>query len=90
MTGPVVTSGAITLIAISDAEWRIGDSRIPAGDAGCVLGFAERVGERYEVIQLGPRRGTGRLEFGSLGEIAEHFAGLVDAMPVMDTTERSR
>jgi hypothetical protein len=36
-------TGSVELLALSPREWRISDTSMPVGDAGSVLGFAERV-----------------------------------------------
>lgn len=75
--GAEQAAGSIELRAISQSEWRVSDRRIPAGDAGSVLGFIEQVDEQtYEVLRLGHGCGVDRLTFGSLDEIAVYFARL--------------
>lgn len=70
-------AGSIELWPISDSEWRVSDTTIPVGDAGSVLGFVEKTGERrYEVLQLGHGHGVEKFTFRSLDEVTEHFARL--------------
>lgn len=45
----------IRIIPISDHEWRISDIRRNESDGMALLGFVERVGDRYEVTELGAR-----------------------------------
>lgn len=67
--------GCVELLELSPNEWRISDRRIPAGDAGSVLGFAERVCEgRYEVLRLGHGSGIERLTFAGLDDVRSYFA----------------
>lgn len=67
----------IRLLPISEREWRISDGRIPFGDAGSVLGFAELVGaDRYEVLRLGHGHGVVHQSFNSLDEVVDYFAQL--------------
>jgi hypothetical protein len=40
------------VVDISDHEWRVSDASIPPGDAACVLGFVQRVGDGFEVTCL--------------------------------------
>jgi len=64
----------VEFLALSPSEWRISDSSMPVGDAGSVLGFAERVCEgRYEVLRLGHGSGIERLTFSSLADVREFF-----------------
>jgi len=67
-------SACVQLLALSPREWRISDTSMPVGDAGSVLGFAERVCEgRYEVLRLGHGSGIERLTFSSLADVREFF-----------------
>lgn len=69
-----VHAGFVELLALSPREWRISDSRMPVGDAGSVLGFAERVCDgRYEVLRLGHGSGIERLTFASLDDVRGFF-----------------
>jgi hypothetical protein len=69
-------AGRIELWALSDTEWRISNKDVPMGDAGSLLGFAEKSGDRYEVLQLSGARvqhGPNRLTFASLGDVVAYF-----------------
>jgi len=67
-------SDFVQLLALSSREWRISDTRMPVGDAGSVLGFAERVCEgRYEVLRLGHGNGIERLTFSCLDDVRGFF-----------------
>jgi hypothetical protein len=65
--------GIVELRALSDREWRISDTRIPMGDAGSVLGFVERVDDRFQLLELGHGRGIARRDFSSLDEVVSYF-----------------
>jgi hypothetical protein len=73
------TADPIEVWALSPSEWRISDTRVPAGDAGSVLGFAElNPNERYDVLELGTGRpdhahGLRRYSFDTFDEVIEHF-----------------
>ncbi len=49
---PAPTADDIKLDVISMTEWRVRDSRFPATDSRCVVGFVERRGDVYEVISV--------------------------------------
>jgi hypothetical protein len=67
-------TGSVELLALSPREWRISDTSMPVGDAGSVLGFAERVCDgRYEVLRLGHGSGIERLTFASLDDVRGFF-----------------
>jgi hypothetical protein len=61
----------IELTELSATEWRVRDNRIPENDALSVIGFVDRVGDRYEVMQFGERLQF--LIFGSFVEAVSHF-----------------
>lgn len=67
-------SACVQFLALSPREWRISDTSMPAGDAGSVLGFAERVCEgRYEVLRLGHGSGIERLTLGCFEDVRGYF-----------------
>jgi hypothetical protein len=46
-------SAGITAVPLSDREWRVTDDRLALGDGLAVMAFVEKVGERFEVTELG-------------------------------------
>jgi hypothetical protein len=44
---------AVEVLAISTTEWRIRDNDRPQSDATSLLGFICRVGDLYEVVEIG-------------------------------------
>lgn len=48
--------GEISLTELSPTEWRVCDERIGDGDPAALLGFIQRVGDAYEVLNLGRPR----------------------------------
>ncbi|HEY5222133.1 MAG TPA: hypothetical protein VIJ18_03640 [Microbacteriaceae bacterium] len=79
-TAPRVTTlarGTIRLVPISGSEWRVSDITIPFGEAGSVLGFAERIDETsFDVLRLGHGHGISRMTAGSLDDVLTYFATL--------------
>jgi len=72
-----IRAGSIELRRISNSEWRVSDTSIPDGDAGCVLGFVEYVdGPRYDVLRLGHGHGIDRMSFSELDDVVTYFARL--------------
>ncbi|MET4781563.1 hypothetical protein [Glaciihabitans sp. UYNi722] len=65
---------AIEIVALSNGEWRVCDSRLPNDDARRVLGFIESKNGAYEVFQLG--RAFEWFVFDSLAEATAHFTGV--------------
>lgn len=54
MTGHAKTIiDSIEVLAISTSEWRIRDNDKPASDATSLLGFVCRVGDLFEVVEIG-------------------------------------
>ncbi|GAB3806239.1 hypothetical protein GCM10028798_28900 [Humibacter antri] len=58
---------------LSTTQWRVCDRRWSNQDARCLLGFIEKKGDRFELMELG--HGFHWLTFASLAEAAEHFVG---------------
>jgi hypothetical protein len=48
----------VSLVQLSDTEWRVSDPTVSAFDAGSLLGFVEARGERYFVTAIRPRVST--------------------------------
>lgn len=72
---PVPRADWVEARTISDTEWRIGDTRIPVGDAGSVLGFAERTDDgHFDVLCLGSSDGVERLTFGTFDDVLAYFS----------------
>lgn len=45
---------SLEIVAISDHEWRVCDGRIDEADASRLLGYVEKLEDRYEVLKLVP------------------------------------
>ncbi|WP_308468624.1 hypothetical protein [Rathayibacter soli] len=74
---PTLQRGSIRLVPISGSEWRISDATIPFGEAGSVLGFAERIdGTSFDVLKLGHGHGITRMTAGSLDDILAYFSSV--------------
>jgi hypothetical protein len=44
---------SIQLTAVSNREWTVVDTRVSPGDAKSLIGFIEKVGDRFEVMEFG-------------------------------------
>jgi hypothetical protein len=56
---------------LSPAAWRVRDTRFSEHDARALIGFVERKGEVYEVMQLGS--GFQWFRYPSLAQAVMHF-----------------
>ena len=66
----------LELRALSDHEWRVGDSRCDEKSADKVLGFIQKCGTGFEVLKLtSPDR---KVTFDGLDEAVESFTGTAD------------
>ncbi|MGO4104668.1 hypothetical protein AB4Y63_11995 [Leifsonia sp. YAF41] len=63
----------ILVQSISDSQWRVCDRRFPEHDAHHLLGFIERVVDRFEVMQVGT--GFEWFQFDTLNSAIAHFTG---------------
>lgn len=61
----------IVVQPIAGSGWRICDGRISEDDAQCLLGYVEKKGDRFELMQLAP--GFAWFSYGSLTETVTHF-----------------
>ena len=43
----------IQLTALSTTEWTVVDSQISSNEAASLIGFIEKVGDRFEVLEFG-------------------------------------
>jgi hypothetical protein len=44
---------SVQVTAVSSTEWTVIDTRVPPGDAKSLIGFIEKVGDRFEVMEFG-------------------------------------
>jgi hypothetical protein len=44
---------SIQVTAVSSREWTVVDTRVPPGDAKSLIGFIEKVDDRFEVMEFG-------------------------------------
>ena len=47
-----LTNDAVTVLSISDSEWRVSNPRIRQDDALCLLGFVQQVGGVFETTRI--------------------------------------
>jgi hypothetical protein len=45
----------LELTELSPTEWRVRDNRIPEDNAASLMGFVDKAGDRYEVMEFGER-----------------------------------
>jgi hypothetical protein len=64
----------LSVIALTNGQWRVSDSSLPTGDSLCVLGFIERKNDGFEAMRIG--HGFEWLWYETLGAAIEHFVGL--------------
>jgi hypothetical protein len=57
--------------SLSPSAWRIRDSRFPEQDARALIGFIEKKGEIFEVMQMG--RGFQWFSYRTMQEAIAHF-----------------
>jgi hypothetical protein len=56
MTDRIVIGTDLTVIPISENEWRVSDPSRRDDDALCLIGFIERIDDRYETTRIGAPR----------------------------------
>lgn len=84
--GPTGTDVAIQ--PLSAGEWRVCDRRLSDHDAHSLLGFIEKVGDRFEVMHLA--RGFQWFQFASLAEAVRHFTGEEPDAAIVGALTRDR
>ncbi len=67
----IIDRDDIEVYPISSTEWRVRNRRLSQENAFSLLGFIERVGSGYHVLQLG--RGTVRTTFSTMEEAITHL-----------------
>jgi hypothetical protein len=59
-----LTLDTVTILSISDTEWRVSDPRRRQDDALCLIGFVQQIGDVFETLAIS--RPHERRYFGSL------------------------
>jgi hypothetical protein len=68
----IVIGAELTVIPISDREWRVSDPTRRNDDALCLIGFIERIADLYETTRIGAPRE--RRQFPTLSAALAHLA----------------
>ena len=63
--------GSIEVIALSASEWRVRNTALAEGDGSSVLGVVQRIGDTFEVMQIGLP--LARYYFASLEDAVEYL-----------------